>query len=151
MQDFRKKLNVAAALRQQQQQHHQQQQHQQQQQQHNQNMAVFPLHPHHQSVRPPHHLLNQWNLLNPTNFAQRSGPTHLPPPPLMHSPHALAQMPRNPALFGGSTLMSTRFQTPPLHNNLPSQQFNANVAAAAAAAATTNSPFDFYNNKMLMN
>lgn len=130
MQDFRKKLNVAAALRQQHQQHQQQQQH------HNQNMTVFP---HHQQPVRPHHLINNWNLLNPAGFGQRPGP-HLPPP-LMHSPHAMAQMPRNPALFSGS-LMATRFQTPPLHNNLPSQQFNATASS---------SPFDFYNNKILMN
>lgn len=122
MQDFRKKLNVAAALRQQHQQHH------------TQNMAVFP---HQQPLRPPH-LMNNWNLLNPAGFPQRPGP-HLPPP-LMHSPHAMSQMPRNAALFSGS-LMAPRFQTPPMHNNLPSQQFNT----------TTTTPFDFYNNKILMN
>ncbi|XP_023296847.2 splicing factor 3B subunit 4-like [Lucilia cuprina] len=140
MQDFRKKLNVAAALRQQQQQ-------QQQQQHHNQNMAVFPHHHHHhqQPVR-PHHLISNWNLLNPAGFGQRPG-THLPPP-LMHSPHAMAQMPRNPALFSGS-LMAPRFQTPPLHNNLPSQQFNTTVSAANTNNTT---PFDFYtSNKILMN
>ncbi|XP_065371255.1 putative uncharacterized protein DDB_G0294196 [Calliphora vicina] len=136
MQDFRKKLNVAAALRQQQ---HQQQQ--QQQQHHNQNMAVFPHHHHHPQPVRPHHLINNWNLLNPAGFAQRPGP-HLPPP-LMHSPHAMAQMPRNPALFSGS-LLAPRFQTPPLHNNLPSQQFNTTASA-------TTSPFDFYNSKILLN
>lgn len=149
MQDFRKKLNVAAVLRQQQQQQqHQQHQQQQQHQQHNQNMAVFSHH-HHQPVR-PHHLLNNWNLLNPAGFAQRPGP-HLPPP-LMHSPHALAQMPRNPALFGGPSLMATRFQTPPMHNNLPSQQFNTtSTGVVASTASSAASPFDFYNNKILMN
>lgn len=127
MQDFRKKLNVAAALR---------QQHQHQQQHHGQNMAVFS----HQPPVRPHHLINNWNLLNPTGFASRPG-HHLPPPLMHHNTHAISQMPRNPALFNGS-LMAPRFQAPQLHNNLPSQQFNASASS---------SPFDFYNNKILMN
>lgn len=163
MHDFRKKLNVAAALRhqqqQQQQQHHQHHLHQQH---HHPTMsAVFQqqtgLRP-----PPPPHLMNSWNLLNPANFTSQrggvgpvSGPGPQLPPPLMHhssnthSMHNTTLNRNTSSLFGAAaSMMAPRFNAPPMHANLPSSQqqhqYNSN-------SATTTPSYDFYNQKMLMN
>ncbi|XP_059218052.1 hormone receptor 4-like [Stomoxys calcitrans] len=188
MHDFRKKLNVAAALR-----HHQQQQQQQHHPTHHHHHALQ--HPHHANamsifqqqaanIRPPPHLMNNWNLLNPSNFSNgRVGGGPQLPPPLMHGSGGAAgaggiigsgangnrhsnlppsHLNRNAALFGSVAVMAPRFNVPPppMHANLPSQQQQQQQQHPQQQqqqqqhynnTSNATSPFDFYNQKLLMN